>query len=571
METYRRLLRLARTHAGLLVAATLCLLAATAADVWLLFLFRAYVDGSVAATGPAPPLRGSLLSALAVAVARGVSSYLGARLASRASTTLVADLQERLYGHLQGLSLEFFHRSRPGDLVARLFHDVEAAARLVTSVTATALEAPVRLAVMFASVWSLHPPLAMAITVVIVPAVILERLLGRSLRARYRRLYEDVAALYEAVQESLGAVELVKSFGREPDEIAGFRARTRARVAGEHALANLQAAEEPVGHALRLAASIGVLAYGSVEVSAGRLTPGALAAVLLASYALLGSLQALAGLYSGAQAGLAGAERVFAILDERPAVAPPARGQEAVFRTALRFESVSFRYPGRAYGLEAIDFSIRPGERVAITGRTGSGKTTLLRLALRLFDPTSGRVTMDGVDLREVDPTSLRRLFAVVPQDVLLFDRTIAENIAFGAPEAGRERIEAAARLAGLDGLAGRLPRGLDTELGTRALALSAGERQRIALARAAVRDAPILLLDEATSALDAETEREIQATLESFAHGRTVILIAHRLATLRAAGRILVIDSGRLVEEGAHDALVRRGGHYQRLCEGAP
>jgi ABC-type multidrug transport system fused ATPase/permease subunit len=559
-------LRLGRAHAGLIAVSTLCLLAATAADVWLLVLFRRYVDRSVAA--PAPGLLGLVLLALVITAARSAAAYVGARLAAQASTTLVADLEEKLFGHLQGLSLEFFQRSRPGDLVSRIFHDVEAAARLVTGVTSIALEAPVRLVVMFAAVWSLHARMAFLMTVVLVPAVILERLLGRTLRRRFRDLYEDVAAFYEAVQESLGAVELVKSFGREPQEIEGFRARTRVRVEKEKGLDDLQAAEEPGGHALRLVALIGVIAYGTQEVAAGRLTPGALAATLLASYALLGSLQSLAGLYSGAQAGLAAAERVFAVLDETPSVAPPARGRKPTFDTALRFEGVTFAYPGRPHGLEGVDFSIRPGERVAVAGRTGSGKTTLLRLALRLYDPTAGRVTLDGVDLRELELEELRRLFAVVPQDVLLFDRTITQNIAFGRPDAGRERLEATAGLVGLDGLAARLPNGLDTAVGTRAVTLSAGERQRIALARAMIREAPILLLDEATSALDSQTEGEIQAALDRFTEGRTVIMVAHRLSTLRAAERVLVLDAGRVSADGTHDELMRQGGLYRRICE---
>jgi ATP-binding cassette subfamily B protein len=248
---------------------------------------------------------------------------------------------------------------------------------------------------------------------------------------------------------------------------------------------------------------------------------------------------------------VAGGERLFAILDEAPSVVPPARGREARFGT-LRFEDVSFAYPGRERGIAGASFSIHPGEHVAIAGRTGSGKTTLLKLALRLHDPTAGRVTLDGVDLREIDLPDLRRLFAVVPQDVLLLDRSIAENIAFGRPGSGPEQVVAAARLAGLDALADRLPRGLDTAVGTRALALSAGERQRIALARAALRDAPILLLDEATSALDLETEQEIQTALARFTRGRTVILVAHRPATLRAADRILVLDEGLIREERA-------------------
>jgi ABC-type multidrug transport system fused ATPase/permease subunit len=290
----------------------------------------------------------------------------------------------------------------------------------------------------------------------------------------------------------------------------------------------------------------------------------------VAAYAVLQALESAAGVRTSAQRGLAAAERVLAVLAEEPTVRAPAGGRAASFARALRFEGVCFTYPGRATpAVQDVDLTLRPGEHVAIVGPTGGGKTTLLRLALRLFDPAAGAITLDGVDLRELDLVRLRRLFAVVPQDVALFDRTLRENIAYGAPGATAADVEEAARLAGVDEIADGLPQGLDTPVGARGAALSGGQRQQVGLARAFVRRAEVLLLDEATAALDAVSERRVQDALEKLTRGRAAIVVAHRLSSLLAAQRILVLAEGRLVEQGSHAELSARAGHYRRLLDG--
>lgn len=569
MGAYSRLVRLGRQHLPALAAAQACVLAVAAADLGLLALVKRGVDASLASAAGAAFV-GLLGAAAALAAAREAASYAGTRLAARVETTFVRELQNRLHARMHALSLDFFARHSPGDLLARLFHDSEAAAHLLTGVTPTGVDAAVRLVALVGYLWWLHPSLAALTALAAVPAAVASRLLARHARRGFRRLNDATAALYDAAHQSLGAAELVQAMASSAEETARFAARNEEVKAHQRVLHHAAALSGPVYHGLRLAGLLAAFAYGARAVAAGELTMGALAAGLVAAYAVLQALESAAGVRTSAQRGLAAAERVLAVLAEEPTVRAPAGGRAASFARALRFEGVCFTYPGRATpAVQDVDLTLRPGEHVAIVGPTGGGKTTLLRLALRLFDPAAGAITLDGVDLRELDLVRLRRLFAVVPQDVALFDRTLRENIAYGAPGATAADVEEAARLAGVDEIADGLPQGLDTPVGARGAALSGGQRQQVGLARAFVRGAEVLLLDEATAALDAVSERRVQDALEKLTRGRAAIVVAHRLSSLLAAQRILVLAEGRLVEQGSHAELSARAGHYRRLLDG--
>jgi ATP-binding cassette subfamily B protein len=565
---YRRLVGLGRHHLPSLASGQALALAVAAADLGLLALVKRGVDLGLAPAGGA--LAGLLSLAAAIALARELASYGATRLTASVETAFVRELQDRLHARMHALSMDFFARHPPGDLMARLFHDCEGAAHLLTGVTPAAVDAAVRLFALSTYLAWLHPELAAVTALAAGPAVWLSRLLARRARGGFDGLNEATAALFDAAHQSLGAAEWVQTAGGAGEEASRFAARNRAVAERQGVLHHAAALGGPLYHGLRLLALLAAFAFGARAVAAGELGAGALAAALLAAYAALQALETAAGLRTNAQRGLASADRVFGVLDEEPSVRPPATAGAPCFTRALRFERVGFTYPGRAApALVEVDFAIRPGEKLAIVGPTGSGKTTLLRLALRLFDPSSGAVTLDGVDLRQLDPVALRRLFAVVPQDVALFDRTLRENIAYAAPEATAADVEQAARRAGVDEIAAGLPHGLDTVVGPRGATLSGGQRQQVAIARAFVRRAPILLLDEATAALDAVSERRVQDALDALGRGRATLVVAHRLSTLLAAERILVLAEGRLVEQGSHAELAARAGHYRRLIDG--
>jgi ATP-binding cassette subfamily B protein len=565
---YRRLVGLGRHHLPALALGQVAALAVAAADLGLLALVKRGVDLSLAPAAGA--LAGLLGLAAAIALARELASYAATRLTAAVETAYVRELQDLLHARMHALSLDFFARHPPGDLMARLFHDTEGAAHLVTGVTPAAVDAAVRLAALFTYLAWLHPELAAVTALCAGPAVLLSRVLARRARRGFHGLNEATGALFEAAHQSLGAAEWVQTAGGTGEEAARFAAHNCAVAQRQRVLHHAAALGGPLYHGLRLLGLLAAFAFGARAVAAGELGAGALAAALLSAYAVLQALETAAGLRASAQRGLASADRVLQVLDAQPSVTVPAPAHAPSFTRALRFERVGFTYPGRsAPALVDVDLTVRPGEKLAIVGPTGGGKTTLLRLALRLFDPCSGAITLDGVDLRQLDLAALRRLFAVVPQDVALFDRTLRENIAYAAPEATAAEVDGAARLAGVDEIAAGLPRGLETVVGPRGAALSGGQRQQVAIARAFVRRAPILLLDEATAALDAVSERRVQDALDALGRGRTTLVVAHRLSTLLTAERILVLAEGRLVEQGSHAELAARAGHYRRLIDG--
>jgi ATP-binding cassette subfamily B protein len=450
-----------------------------------------------------------------------------------------------------------------GDLVARLFHDAPAAATLVAQIGPAFADATLRCVVMAAAALRLDPPTGAALLLAVAPAVLVARLLARRLRRDHGDADARLAALYERAFESLGAAETVKTLGLEALETSAFRESSAELAAAQVRLAARQATGGPI---LRLVGGVALLALGALgleRVAAGSLGAGSLAAALVAAYGFLVALQTTSGLHGAAQEGLAAADRVFALLDEpEGSVTPPPR-PFARFERELRVEGVSFGYPGGAPVLRGLDLALRPDERVALVGRSGSGKTTLARLLLRLHDPVSGRVLLDGVDLRQLDPLELRRLLSGTPQEGAVFDRSLAENVRLARPEASEAEVLRALELAGLGPLLHALPEGARSLVGSRGTRLSGGERQRLALARLLVRRAPFALLDEATSALDAPAEAELRAALGA-AGCRGLLVISHREAALSGTDRVLVLEDGRIAEAGPL-AAVRETAAFRR------
>jgi ATP-binding cassette subfamily B protein len=364
----------------------------------------------------------------------------------------------------------------------------------------------------------------------------------------------------------------VQAFGREPERVAAFDARVEVSVAAAHRRNRARAALAAVVILLVFGAIGVVLWVGGHDAIAGRLSAGQLSAFVFYAVVVAGSVGSISEFLGDLQRAAGAAERLFELLDARPDLPVPATPLvlPAPARGELAFERVTFRYPSRPEqrALDEVDFRVAPGETVAVVGPSGAGKSTLLQLALRFRDPSAGRVLLDGVDAARCDPAALRARIALVPQEPVVFSADVAANIRFGRPDASDGELRAAAEAAQAAEFIARLPQGYATHLGEKGMRLSVGQKQRIAIARAILRDPALLLLDEATSALDAESERLVQRALERLAHGRSTLVVAHRLATVRRADRILVLEAGRLVEQGRHDELLRAGGLYARLAQ---
>jgi ABC-type multidrug transport system fused ATPase/permease subunit len=503
-----------------------------------------------------------LVSALVYWAATYAQTYLVGWVGQR----VLQDLRIQLFAHLQTLSVGFYSRRQAGVIISRLTNDVQALDQLVSDGVVTLFGSTLTLVGTAVILLLLDVKLAL-LTFLVFPLLALGSLGFRVVSANtYRITREKVALITAYLQESLSGIRVVRSFAQEPRHLARFNELNEDNYDANMKTVRLNAAYFPGVELLSALATAGILLYGGVQAIQGDVTVGVLVAFIAALNNFFDPIQSLSQLYTTYQAGMAALDKIFELLDEepdlqdRPGAAPLGR-----IRGEIDFEDVTFSY-GSGIALADVDLHVPPGQTIALVGETGAGKSTFAKLVARFYDPTEGRVLVDGHDLRDVTMQSLRSQMGIVPQEAFLFSGTIGDNIAFGRPGASAADIEAAARAVHAHDFISALEHGYDTQIGERGIQLSAGQRQLVAFARALIADPRILVLDEATANVDIHTEGLIEAGLRRLLAGRTAIVIAHRLSTIRTAGRIIVLDHGVITEQGTHDELLAAEGAYWRL-----
>jgi ATP-binding cassette subfamily B protein len=562
--------RYARAYPAHLGAAFAALIVAASATLAIPQGFKLVVDkgfGAGAGADIAPYFWLLLAIVLVMGAATAVRFYFVSWIGER----IVADLRQDVQAHLLRLDPGFFELNRPSEIASRLTADTGVIEQVVGSAASIALRNLFMGVGGLAYLFYLSPKLT-GLMLVVIPVVILPIVfMGRRVRALSQKSQDRVADVGSLVSEVLRAIKVVQAFGAEGREAKRFADAAEEAFAAARRRFLVRAAMTAIVITLVFGAITLVLWEGARDVIAGTMTGGTITAFVLAAAIVAGAFGALTEVYGDFMRAAGASARLRDLLAEQPSITVPDRPVALPVppQGRLAFEDVVFRYPSRPDMPAVRDFSlaIRPGERIAVVGPSGAGKSTLFQLVQRFYDPVSGRILMDGVDLRDADPAAVRARIAVVPQEAVVFMGTARSNILYGRPDASEADVWAAAEAANAAEFLRALPQGLDSDMGEGGTRLSGGQRQRIAIARALLKDAPILLLDEATSALDAESEAAVQEALEHLMQGRTSLVIAHRLATVRDADRIVVMDEGAIVEIGRHEELVAAGGLYSRLA----
>ncbi|MDJ1018099.1 MAG: ABC transporter transmembrane domain-containing protein [Paracoccaceae bacterium] len=505
--------------------------------------------------------------ALLLALGTGLRYYLVTRLGER----VVADIRKAVFDRMIGMSPAFYERIMTGEVLSRITTDTTLLLGVIGSSVSIAARNLLILIGGLVLLFITSPKLT-ALVLLIVPAIIIPIVvLGRRLRRLSRENQDWIAASSGNASEALLSVQTVQAYTHEAPSRLAFDEVTERSFDAARKRIGTRAVMTVIVISLVFAGIVGVLWVGARDVRAEIMTVGELVQFVIYAVMVAGAVGALSEIWGEIQRAAGATERLVELLTAEDSVSDPAApaGAPDKVKGQVTFEHVTFHYPARpaVAALEGISLDIRAGESVALVGPSGAGKTTVMQLLLRFYDPASGTIRIDGQDIRELAREDFRRFLALVPQDPVIFADTARENIRFGRPGASDEEVEAAARAAAAYDFLTALPDGFETYVGERGVMLSGGQKQRIAIARAILRDAPILLLDEATSALDAESERLVQEAVEHLAEGRTTIIVAHRLATVKKADRILVFEDGRIVAEGSHDALVADGGLYARLA----
>src|SRR4051812_3735273 len=558
-------------YPGHIAVAALALLVAAAATSGVPYAFKLIIDkGFAAGSGTRDIARWFdylLLLVGVMAVATATRYYFVSWIGERT----VADIRLAVHRNLLRLSPGFFEENRPAEITSRITVDTTIIEQVVGTTVSVALRNIVMGVGCVATMFVLAPKLAglmlLGIPVVLGPIIVL----GRRVRAVSTRNQDRIADVGLVATEVLGAMKIVQAFNQQPRETNRFREAVERVFATAKRRIALRAILTAFMIFLMIGSIVLVIWLGAIDVAAGRMSGGTIAAFVLCGGLLAGAFGALSEVLGDLLRAAGASERLAELLEAESEIRAPANPVALPHppRGELAFEHVTFHYPTRreTSALNDFNLTVRPRERLAVVGPSGAGKTTIFQLAERFYDPQTGRVLLDGVDLKDADPADIRGRIAMVPQETIIFAASARDNLRYGNWGASEDELWQAARDANAEEFLRALPEGLDTYMGEGGARLSGGQRQRIAIARALLRDAPLLLLDEATSALDAESERLVQDALDRLMEHRTTIVIAHRLATVRAADRIVVMDGGRIVEEGTHATLSGRGGLYSRLA----